>query len=120
MLKLMTVVLDCKDGQESQDSFKIRLSNETLEDIHVCYESFKRFLNPVIYVDKCVNFCKNFSITSSSEVFDGNLSKLNYVYQKLIASNLKYTDPIFNDVDNIIDYDFAKANPEFYENKLSF
>lgn len=104
----MSTVLDCKDGEESAEQFKIQLGADKVDSINICYESYMRFKNPVIYVDKCLNFCKNFTLTVASDVFDGNLGKLEYVYRKIIASNIKATDILFPEVEDI-EYDFGSV-----------
>ena len=115
----MSVVLDCKDGNESLEQFKIQLPKNTIEEIDRCYESQKRFRNPVIYVEKCLDFCNHFTLTVASDVFDGNLGKLEYVYRKIVASNIKATDILFPEVEDI-DYDFGSVKSEFFQNEYSF
>lgn len=71
-------------------------------------------------MDKCLDYCKNFSLTYANDILDGNLNKLDYVYRKIIASNLKSTDPFFEEIDGEKDYLFSEINSIYFENKLSF
>ena len=52
-------------------------------------------------------------------MIDGRLSKLEEIYNKLLASNLKSTDPFF-DVPEVFKYNTATIKSEFFENKLNF
>lgn len=74
----------------------------------------------MIYIDKCLPFCQHFSLTDASEVFDGNLNRLDYIFKKILGSNLKNTDKLFPEIDQAQAYEFKDIKSEYFENKLNF
>ncbi len=118
--KRMNTILNCKDGVESPEEVIIELEPDINSQIDACYQSYITNKEPLIFLTDCVNYCKKFSFSSASEVFEGNLGRLEYVYTKLVNSGLIANDFIFPEIKMETKYDFFKLNPEFFENKLSF
>jgi hypothetical protein len=119
-LSHINTILNCKDGSKIVEKVDIEVSEEKLGDVNICYNSYKEFKDPLLYLEKCFDFCKNYSLTSASEIFEGKLEKLDYIFKKIVSSGLKCTDPIFPEVNNKMVYKFYKIKSEFFENKLNF
>ncbi len=115
----MSVVLDCKDGTDDENSLKIQLTDDQTEPINSCYEAYQQYKDPLIYLEKCYDFCKHYSLTTANELIDGKLNKLEEIYNKLLSSNLKSTDRFF-DVSEEFQYNTAIIKNEFFENQLNF
>lgn len=116
----MNTIINCKDKIESPEEILIELEAEDFEKIDKCYNSYRDHREPLIFINNCIDYCRKFSLSSASEIFEGNLSKILYIYNKIVASGLIANDLIFPAFDMKANYHFEKLNPEFFENKLSF
>lgn len=120
IFRRMNKILNCKDGIDAPEEIPIELSDEIVGQIDECYDSYSKNKDPSAYIHDCINYCKRFSLSAASEVYEGNLGRLEYVHNKIVSSGLISNDRIFPDLDMDVQYDFYKLNPEFFENKLSF
>ncbi len=115
----INVVLNCKDGVNIKESMNIMLNDQDLSVIDKCYRAYKTYQDPILYIEKCFEYCRNYQMTSASEIFEGKVGKLDYIYKKIVSSGLKKTDPFFPEIEEK-NYNFFLMNPEFFENKLNF
>ena len=66
-----------------------------------------------------MDLCKKFSITGAKEVFEGHFGKLLYLYNKIKSEGIKPSEPIFEEFDSNIEFDFSFIGPTFFESNLS-
>lgn len=116
----MNTVINCKDNVESPEEMKIELDKEDVNKIHSCYVSYVTSKDPMKFLGDCIDYCKTYSMSEASDVFEGNLGRLDYLHNKIVESGLIANDLIFLDLRMDTVYFFYKLNPEFFENKLSF
>lgn len=119
-LSHINTILNCKDGSKISERIEIEIEPTKLNQINLCYESYKEFKDPLLYLEQCHDFCSNYSFTTANEVFEGKIGKLDYVFKKIVGSGLKSTDPLFPEIDHNKVYKFYKIKSEFFENKLNF
>ena len=120
IFKRMSTIINCKDNIDSPEEIQIEINTELVNKVDSCYNTYIKNRDPQVYLTDCIDFCKKFSMSAASELFEGNLGRLEYIHNKIVASGLLANDLIFKDLNMKIQYDFFKLNPEFFENKLSF
>lgn len=116
----INTILNCKDGSKISERIEIEIESTKLNQINTCYDSYKEFKDPLLYLEQCHDFCSNYSFTTANEVFEGKIGKLDYVFKKIVGSGLKSTDRLFPEIDHKKVYKFYKVKSEFFENKLNF
>lgn len=116
----MNTIINCKDKVDSPEEVSIEFESEDVGKVDKCFDSYSEHKEPLLFLSDCVDYCKKFSLSSASDIFEGSLSKLLYLYNKISASGLIANDLIFPDLSMKSDYSFEKLNAEFFENKLSF
>lgn len=112
-------VINCKEGITKGENTDLQFSASKREIVEKCKDSYENNKDPLLYLEECYDFCASFSFSTASEVFEGKLSRLEFIHDKVINSGLESTDPYFIDVSEE-NYAFYKLTGEFFENKLSF
>lgn len=116
--QLMSEVMTCKEKE--QTPIRIELESYELEKVEKCFESFTRFKDPKIFLHDCQGFCKEFQISSASNIFEGNVSALSDLYDLIDKSDIVMTDPIFDEINPGDQFDFVKLKRQFFDFTLGF
>lgn len=121
----MSVIAECDpNSQYEPEEYKVdmRLGLGDQNRIEKCYESYftKNQHDPRVFIDDCLDFCSGYSLTSATELFEGNFAKLYFLFRKLRQFNeaLNVKELIFEQVDVTEKYDFSMISTEFFEANL--
>lgn len=117
----MSDILDCREGQEGHDRpYTLTLGESAVTKVTQCFEGFLKYKDPAMFTSSCIEYCKEFSLSQASDLFEGNVSALSDLFERLRDSDLVVTDPIFNDIKMNAKYDFFKLRRQFFRFELGF
>jgi hypothetical protein len=127
---------DESDTEKIIDNIKYSLDEDDFNEMLHCYNVYNEFSDkPELYMTKCESYCKDYKFTLGSKVFEGSLSKLSFLYDKVLKKKFDMTDPVFAEKDeerSFIDddgveqiqfirkeYDFNEISNVYFPSKYS-
>ena len=122
ILNYMNILKDCDPNVPyTPDPYIINMRLDKTDEIALnkCYDTYVKDPDPRVFMDECVDYCKSYSITKATEMFEGSFGKVNYLYKKLTDNETKPQGTlIFDDIDYDVNPDFSMINGDFYQNNL--
>ncbi len=116
----MNVIINCDPNTPSVPVvYDVSMALVEQDDIAItkCYQVYVKDQDPRVYLSDCLDFCKGFSLTSATEIFEGSFGKLNFLVNKIKAEGMKKEGIVFTDIKDK-DYDFGFVSSEFFESNL--
>ena len=110
ILQNINTILLCDKDKEFEDdeqseakeviqNVQYGLDEDDFEEMMHCYNVFKEFDKPELYLSKCESYCKDYKFSLASRVFEGSLSKISFLYDKILKKKFDMTDPVFSKKD---------------------
>lgn len=84
----MNVLADCDPNVPYvEDPYKINMKLDQLDEIALnkCHDIYTKDQDPRVFMEDCTDYCKSYSITKATDLFEGHFGKVNYLYEKLTA-----------------------------------
>lgn len=88
ILNSMNTLADCDPNEvKPEDPYKISMKLDQTDQINMnkCYDIYYKDKDPRVFMEDCTDFCKSYSMTKATEMFEGSFGKIHYLYQKLTA-----------------------------------
>ena len=122
----MSVLSECDvNAPYNPDTYSIDMQLNVADSSRVdkCHNIFviKNEKDPRVFFTDCEDFCKSYSLSRATEIFEGNFGKLNFLYQKIRENKevLDIDDIIFDEVDVTEEIDFAGLSVDFFGASLA-
>ena len=88
IMDYMNTLQDCDPNDpKEEDPYKISMKLDRTDEINTnkCFDIYRKDKDPRVFMEDCTDYCKSYSLTKATEIFEGSFGKVNYVLQKLIA-----------------------------------
>lgn len=125
---------DVPEASDSENEVQFIIDEDDQRELNDCYSLFSEFGKPDLYLNTCMHYCRDFKFASSSNIFEGSLGKLSYLYDKILQKGFNMTDPVFapkdedssfvaedgTEIINFIrkEYDFTPVNDVFFHSQF--
>lgn len=110
----MNLLFDCDPNKTFiPDVYQVDMNLNKDDDaaLSKCYKLYKQDQDPRVYLSGCLDFCKKYSITSATEIFEGHFGKLLFLYNKISSEIKNPQGVIFDDFDTSVKFDFSFVGP---------
>ena len=113
-------LLNCADNVSTEDKVNILPTPKIVESMGKCYRAVKALKNPKLYLRQCLSFCSEFSMVEASELFEGMIPSMEYVFKKVHSFGFRATDVAFPNFDHSQKFNFYSIKSLFHDHALSF
>lgn len=88
IMNYMNTLKDCDPNDpKEEDPYKLNIMMDQSDEINInkCFDIYSKDKDPRVFMEDCTDYCKSYSLTKATELFEGSFSKLHYLYDKLTA-----------------------------------
>ena len=93
IMNWMNILQDCDPNVPmEEDPYQIEMALDKTDEIALnkCHDMFQKDQDPRVFMEDCTDYCKSYSMTKATEMFEGSFGKLNYLFNKLTHVSFYY------------------------------
>jgi len=93
IMNSMNTLKDCDpNNPKEEDPYKMSLKLDQTDQINLnkCFDIYSKDKDPRVFMEDCTDYCKSYSMTKATEMFEGSFGKLHYLFDKLTAVSVLF------------------------------